>query len=484
MITEILLATVGRPWIAIQRLQTIDHGGSKRSNAMIGLALGPLQFAIETIFNQNHKENTKWAPLSPEDPAPLEILAQAMTDSDSIQSITNFNWETFSLDIAVQLAFFEMGRGEFKFAYEILLRLLPRVEILYENDSLELLLVATAFIICCNATGREKEGEHRGKCIGQVGHISFESDMEATTNTAQEAHLLIAVADSLLGQSNYDEAEALLLKVLRSPLTPGSVRTRAALRLCKMSRRRQNEFSNIEDWSRLRDAIENFHEFSDSLKYECLEEVICFLSLLDPEDGPKIPQASEIARNITNYHMKTYAGSAASRQNFLDNLVALREYRNSLGLFCIRGPEWDYCRKMRDAYPKADIQFVEKVGAKNWARSQRIRDLRASAFDGDIRVDHQLSAPIISSAESVFHDSGLGSSIGSGANNEDGFVTISSAVTADDTKTVVSVSSDMSTDEDSSALPPMPHEILYEKPFRCFICDRVIYNVTRRHQWE
>jgi hypothetical protein len=86
-----------------------------------------------------------------------------------------------------------------------------------------------------------------------------------------------------------------------------------------------------------------------------------------------------------------------------------------------------------------------------------------------------------SSAESVFHDSGLGSSVGSGVKNEGGFVTLSSA---DETKSVVSVNSNMSTDEDTNALPEMPPQILSEEPFRCKICERVQTKITRRQQWE
>jgi hypothetical protein len=110
--------------------------------------------------------------------------------------------------------------------------------------------------------------------------------------------------------------------------------------------------------------IKNFHGVSDTLKYECLEEVICFLSLLGPNDGPKILQASQIVTDITQNHT-TYQGSAASTRNFLDNLAALGQYRNALGLFCLTGPELNYCRMMREAYPKANIQFIEKIGAKN-----------------------------------------------------------------------------------------------------------------------
>jgi hypothetical protein len=184
---------------------------------------------------------------------------------------------------------------------------------------------------------------------------------------------------------------------------------------------------------------------------------------------------------ISAYHgsQNKYKGSAGSTRNFLENLQVLREYRNVLGLFCVSGPELNYCRLAQEAYPKAHIQFVEKIGAKNWQRSQRIRILRASAGGGDFMDNPQLSAADPSSG-SVFQDSGLGSSIGSDSKVEGGFVTLS---IRDDTKSVMSVTSNMSTDEDSK-MPPMPSEILSGEPFVCFVCNRIIRNVITRPQWE
>jgi len=480
-VAEILVITPGQPWIAVHKLQEIDHCGSKRSNAVIGLALGSLQSAAETNLKRHDQKSWTWTPISPDEPATMEIMAQAMTQNDSVRSIPSSKLETISLETKVLLAFCEIGRKAFNVAHGLLLKLLQEVESVYGTNSPELLLVGTALMNCCNATGREKEGQNLGKHIAEVGHISFGTQKEVTTKTPQEAHLILAMADSLLGQSSYEEAEELLLQLLRAPSTPRGVSTRAALRLCKMGRRQQKAPSDFDDWSRLRDAIKNFYDVSDTVKYECLEEVICFLSLLAPEDSPKIPQASEIVTDITKYEISTYTGSAGSRRNFIDNLAALRYYRNSLGLFCLSGPELDYCRMMRDAYPKANIQFCENIGAKNWQRFQRIRDLRASAVDGDSKVASELLVSMEPCSQSVFHDSGLGSSIGSGVEPDGGFLTLSSV---DDAKSVISINSNMSTDEDSNALPDMPAEILSEEPFTCYVCKRVIRGVTRRQQWE
>jgi len=479
-VTDILVATPDQPWIAVQKLQTIDNCGSKRSNAVIGLTLGPLQSAAEIALKRPDKNSWTWTPISLDDPATMEILAQAVTQSDSVGRIPSFKLERISLETKVLIAFCEIGRRAFQVAYGILFKLLKEVESVYGGKSLELLLVGTALINCCNSIGRENEGKNLAKYVAEVGRISFDIQRNVTTRIPQEAHLIIAMADSLLGQSSYEEAEVLLLQLLRDPSTPQSVSTRAALRLCKMARRQQKAPSNFDDWLRLQDAIKNFHGVSDTVKYECLEEVICFLSLLAPEDGSKIPQASEIVKDIAKYEISTYKGSAGSRRNFIENLAALRQYRNSLGIFCLSGPELDYCRMMRDAYPKANIQFIEKIGAKNWQRFQRIRDLRASAVDADVNVASELVS-MAPSSQSVFHDSGLGSSNGSSVKPDDGFLILSSV---DDSKSVMSINSNMSTDEDSNALPDMPAEILSEEPFTCHVCNRVIRGVTRRQQWE
>jgi hypothetical protein len=229
-ITEILLAPNSQPWAVVQKLQEINHCGSKRSNAIIGVSLGSLQGVTEiTLHDQTKQKNWEWFPISPEEPATFEILAQTMLRGDAITNIPGLRWKAIPLRTKVLLAFREIERTQFSLAHEILSTLLSEVEDLYGMHSEEFLLVVAAFVRCCNAFGRENEGEKWAEYLREGGHVSFACEWKYTTRTPQEAHFMIIVADSLLGQSKYNEAEDLLLKVLESNFIPRGVRTRATL---------------------------------------------------------------------------------------------------------------------------------------------------------------------------------------------------------------------------------------------------------------
>ncbi|CAG8959231.1 hypothetical protein HYFRA_00012589 [Hymenoscyphus fraxineus] len=139
--------------------------------------------------------------------------------------------------------------------------------------------------------------------------------------------------------SSYTEATYILAMIFESTKTPLEISTRAALRLCKLARRMQKSSAEFDEWSYLRSAVQSFDVISDALKYEVLEEVVCYLSVLTPEDCTKVPQLPYIVRTLTEYRTGSSKGSSGFYRNFLNNIAALRQFKKDLGVLCHPGPE-------------------------------------------------------------------------------------------------------------------------------------------------
>jgi hypothetical protein len=242
----------------------------------------------------------------------------------------------------------------------------------------------------------------------------------------------------------------------------------ATLRLLKIRRRLREEASSFDDWVRLKNAVKNFDNLSDTLKYECIEETICFLSNLELSNIPQLPQVSEVVKILSCYRIDTYQGSTASRVNLLQNLEELQRFKSKLNLFSLSGPQLFYCRKMRERFSSATVQFVEKVGSANWQRSKRIKEMR------EMTEATEVEARAPPATKSVFQDSGLGSSIGSDPMAVD---------LPPKARSITSISSFMSLEEGATLLPPIPTKTS-NGDRTCFICEKSINSVNNESQWR
>ena len=200
---------------------------------------------------------------------------------------------------------------------------------------------------------------------------------------------------------------------------------------------------------------------------------MCFLSVLEPEQIAKIPQATHIVKTLTNYSISTYRGSPPSRVNLHRNLEELKRFKSKLNLFSISGPQLAYCRKLRERFLPASVQIIEKVGSENWQRFKRIKEMRE--MEVPVEFEPQPLAP----AKSVFQDSGLGSSLGSDPIPIDPAPTSPPKVA----RSVTSIRSFMSYEEGATLLPPVPPMTSTGEQI-CYICQNVIYGVTNESQWR
>lgn len=332
---------------------------------------------------------------------------------------------------------------------------------------MEYLLAGTALVSCCN----EGFGGNAAEIIANSVFPSLygPDGVPVKVEFPQQTFPMMAVADCLLGQSKFNEAREILLRILEYPLMDFNLPNIAIcteLRLLKMSRRQRKAPSDPEDWERLGRVFSQFDMATDSIKYECLEELVSFLSVLKPRGKP--PQIFEIVKVVNNYHVEEYKGSADSKKNLVSNIESLQQYKNELNLFTILGPQLHYCRKMRDRFPHATVDFIERIGAANWDRFQRIQGLKDPVDLMEITVD---------TAASKFQDSGLGSSLGSDLSGNH-MLDI-----PQDTRSVVSIRSFMETEQGATTLQSMPPKDS-EGNRICYICQKTLKDVDNESQWK
>jgi hypothetical protein len=200
---------------------------------------------------------------------------------------------------------------------------------------------------------------------------------------------------------------------------------------------------------------------------------VCFLSVLEPEQIAKIPQAAQIVKTLTNYSISTYKGSPPSRLNLYRNLEELKRFKSKLNLFSISGPQLAYCRKLRERFLPASVQIIEKVGSENWQRFKRIKEMR------EIEVLVEVEPQPVAASKSVFQDSGLGSSLGSDPIPIDPVPASPPRVA----RSVTSIRSFMSYEGGATLLPPVP-PVTSTGERICYICKQLIQGVKNESQWR
>ncbi|CZR52914.1 uncharacterized protein PAC_02791 [Phialocephala subalpina] len=459
LIAEILIGKDQLP-MAAGRLHSLSHSGSMRANAAIGFALGILPSRMGVVSN----EYSKWTPILPDTPSTMEVLVQSqLLGTIFLEELSSTGLEDLSLPTRVLMGFAEARKKAFFNAARILEPLIGDVEKAYGKASLELLLIGTALVNSFNATEREIDGEKLGRYFWSSAFGLFTTSRPA--GPAQQTYLIVAISDSFLGQGKYVQARELLMEVLNHNSTDNNLVMSATLRLLKMSRRERSPSTLFEDWTRLGNAVRGFDKLSDILKYECIEETVCLLSVLEPNQIAKIPEASHIVKTLTDYRVSTYKGSTPSRLNLHRNLEELKRFKSKLNLFSISGPQIFYCRKLREKFPPASVQIIEKVGSANWQRFKRIKEIREMVVPD--KVEPQTLAP----AKSVFQDSGIGSSLKT------------DSIVPKAARSVASIRSFMSCEEDAMLLPPVPPATSTGER-SCYICEKSIKDVENELQWR
>jgi hypothetical protein len=137
--------------------------------------------------------------------------------------------------------------------------------------------------------------------------------------------------------------------------------------------------------------------------------------------------------------------------------------------FQVSKPAHAYVLQVRDKFPKAENKLIERLGQANWERRKRLQEDQVDFFETAVSEPAKsVFVPV-----SMFHDSGLGSSI--------------PAVSAYAPTEISHLSFRTSATESrvgSYRVPPTPKEVFDGKPFTCEICGHVLKKIKNRVDWK
>ena len=134
--------------------------------------------------------------------------------------------------------------------------------------------------------------------------------------------------------------------------------------------------------------------------------------------------------------------------------------------FEVSGSAMIYVRNILDKFPNADFKLVQRLGEANWQRHVKIRSGNQIS-----KVELEVAgAKSVFCDSSVFHDSGQWSSMPS-----------TSCYAPSASSFVSKVGDD---DSEYFRVPRTPTEAFESKPFKCFICGRLLAQIKNRVDWK
>ena len=168
--------------------------------------------------------------------------------------------------------------------------------------------------------------------------------------------------------------------------------------------------------------------------------------------------------------------------------TAQKDHSRREVVFAVSEAARPWVSNVSDKFGKADTKLVERLGESNWQRflTVRARMSQIASAPKDILAPHFEKIPVqavfkenpqsIFRPLSMFHDSGLGSSIPSAP---------ASSNYAQSVASHTSFITSLAEGEDSSRrVPPTPAEVASGEPFRCKICGHQLFNIKNRIDWK
>ena len=175
--------------------------------------------------------------------------------------------------------------------------------------------VMTELVKCCNILNQEEQGEAMALEALQHPH----SD-NATRN--EICNMQIALADSLIGLSKYNEAGKLLEEMLASEPLSTYLTTVASLRLNKIKRRLGVlDMSAFNYNGALENALTCARNSNGYLRDECLEELSCTVSFVQQRITENVPVVNTILDNASILVAKQPASTTNWRTRMLQEQV-------------------------------------------------------------------------------------------------------------------------------------------------------------------
>ena len=161
----------------------------------------------------------------------------------------------------------------------------------------------------------------------------------------------------------------------------------------------------------------------------------------------------------------------------LARLEAAQDFAYDPTTFSISTPARIYVSLVRERYRNADERLIERLGEANWQRHVVIRNRIDQVAEMGVNDPPPLTSrkDALSNFQpvSVFHDSGLGTTISSPTQYERSVASHTSFL-----------SSASETGRGAAKVPKTPIEVELGKPFQCYICGCTQYKIKNRLDWK
>ena len=168
--------------------------------------------------------------------------------------------------------------------------------------------------------------------------------------------------------------------------------------------------------------------------------------------------------------------------------AAQRNHSSHGVVFAVSEAARPWVSNVSDKFDKADTKLVERLGESNWQRylTVRARMNQIASAPKDILAPHFEKIPVQAVFKespqsmfrplSMFHDSGLGSSIPSAPAPSHYAQSVASHTSF--------ITSLVEAEDSSRRVPPTPAEVGSGKPFQCEICGHQLFNIKNRIDWK
>ncbi|KAF8856903.1 hypothetical protein BDZ45DRAFT_803804 [Acephala macrosclerotiorum] len=253
----------------------------ERSNATIGLAFSSFFDDIRVSLGRKKSIElcSKWRPISEEAPSPMEVFTAANIITRDFIDLWLPTIRTGDLELRILTIRAIAQNNLYPQAGMLLEECLPDLEDRFGSESFEMSVALAELINYLNILGNAKKGE-------QLGCRALDRRRnEPLRDRTDTLYLQVAVADSLIRLSRYEEGQQLLREVIASSFASDSLVMKAALRLAKIQRRHGTDDDPLGIGSPLSEALNRVSSVSDKLRLEYLQELACAMSITRDKDG-------------------------------------------------------------------------------------------------------------------------------------------------------------------------------------------------------
>ncbi|TGO54719.1 hypothetical protein BCON_0103g00320 [Botryotinia convoluta] len=242
-----------------EQIESLDHYGIKYSNGIIGLGLASILTSEESSHRYKYNHQIDWHPFETSFAySTIELLAQVeLYGAISLATLQGVVYNNLPLTTRVLIAFSEVKLESYDNARDMLGPVLYDVKRIYGSQSMEVFLVGTTLVNCLNRCRMEALAEGLvnsifRKAVGQLEMSTtaqeFLIGLSTIPNyyTNSELSMVVAFANSLLGQGKHDDALSLFQAILKKR-RPGreDITMSVALRISKIIRRLNTKTSIV-----------------------------------------------------------------------------------------------------------------------------------------------------------------------------------------------------------------------------------------------